>query len=271
MTSATLTLAVCTLASDLKRAQAVFADLAPTTGVEYLILAQGDTASGRSHYSNAAGAQVSIVTSPSRGLSKNRNMALAEASGERIWFLDNDIEVTNEDIARLLEEIDTHPADIHVCRIRCSDCAGEYKDYSRRRNGLLGLLRVSSIEIIAHRHRLMENGIGFNEQLGLGTAFPSGEENLLLMDAWRAGLGFHFTSACLVAHPCLLEERQPRQAWRDPGLLRSKGIIARQVGGPSGLALCLWWGARALQYTRSAMAPVRVLAGFLRDAKQVAS
>lgn len=271
MTSPTLTLAVCTLEADLKRAEAVFAGLAPTPGVEYLILAQGGTNPGRRHYTNTAGARISVVTSASRGLSRNRNLALAEASGDRIWFLDNDIEVTNSDIARLLYEIENHTADIHVCRIRCSDCEGEYKDYSRSRNGLLGLLRVSSIEIIADRHRLSDNGIGFNEHVGLGTAYPSGEENLLLIHAWRARFRFHFSAAALVAHPCLIEERQPRQAWHHLGILRSKGIIARQIGGWRGLALCLWWGARALQYTGSAMAPLRILAGFLSDAKRISS
>lgn len=264
-----LTLAVCTLEADLQRAKAVFASLAPIAEVEYLILSQGDGTPGRRHYSNTAGARISIVTSASRGLSRNRNIALTEASGDRIWFLDNDIEITNGDIAGLLDEIDAHNAHIHVCRIRCSDCDGDYKDYGRSRNGLLGLLRVSSIEIIADRHGLANNGIRFNESLGLGTAFPSGEENLLLIHARRAGLRFHFSPATLVAHPCLLEERQPRQAWRNPGMLRSKGIIARQIGGWRGVALCLWWGARAVRYTGSAMAPLRLLDGFLRDSRRV--
>ena len=265
----TPTLAVCTLDADLQRAEAVFADLAPIGGVEYLILSQGDGTPGRRHYTNTRGARIGIVTSASQGLSKNRNIALSEASGDRVWFLDNDVEITNSDITRLLDEIKTHNADIHVCRIRCSDCDGVYKDYGRRRDGLLGLLRVSSIEIIADRHKLADNGIRFNESLGLGTAFPSGEENLLLIHAWCAGLRFHFSPATLVAHPCLLEERQPRQAWRNPGMLRSKGIIARQIGGWRGVALCLWWGARALRYTGSAMAPLRVLDGFLRDSRRV--
>ena len=273
MNSIKLTLAISTLASRLDAALAVFNPLTPSDAVEMLVLVQGATPEAASA-PHRDGIRIEYLDT--LGLSHSRNAALEMSQGEFVWFLDDDVGLNNEDLHWLLQKLEDDTA-IHIGQIRCSDCDNLYKDYSRSRQGKIGALRTSSIEIIAPRNKILHAGVHFNTQIGLGTPFPSGEENLFLLDALGSGLEFKHLNRAIISHPCLLEERKPGNSWKNQGLVRSKGIIARHVGGLSGIVLAIWWGARAAYYNRTPIGMLWVLsalfrgksvAGGLRDSKR---
>ena len=57
-----------------------------------------------------------------------------------------------------------------------------------KRYYLWNISKVASVEITFKRKSIIDKGIKFNNIIGLGTKFPSGEENAFLADALRAGL-----------------------------------------------------------------------------------
>lgn len=253
-----LTLAVSTLAAQLDAALNVFSGLTASDNTEFLILVQG-----LGSYSEAVTipTYIRVIHLDSIGLSRSRNAALQHARGTHIWFLDNDVTIRDEDVSWVIPRLKDTKS-LYIGQIRCTDCDGLYKDYDRNRKGKLGALRISSIEIIAPRNSAGRNGISFNPAIGLGTDYPSGEENLFVLDAIRAGLGISFLGKPIVGHPCLLEERKPGQTWTRKPIVQSKGIIARQVGGIPSLALLAWWGLRATQYNRSLRGFIWLVSGY---------
>lgn len=258
MQDITLTLAVSTLAAQLEAALNVFSKLTVSDDTEFLILVQGKSPECETV---SIPAHIRVIQLDTIGLSKSRNAALHYARGNHIWILDNDIVIDDEDVRWVIPRL-TDNESLYIGQIRCTDCDGLYKDYDRNRKGKLGALRISSIEIIAPRAAISTNGISFNTEIGLGTPYPSGEENLFVLDAIRAGLGISFLGKPIVGHPCLLEERKPSQTWTRKPIVQSKGIIARQVGGIAGLALLAWWGLRATQYNRSLRGFTWLLSGY---------
>ena len=261
MSQTKLTVAISTLESRLDAALAVFKPLSPQKSVELLVLVQGTT--GRSAPACNEGT-VRVEFLDSLGLSHSRNAALQLSKGEFVWFLDDDVSINNEDLSWLTRQL-SDVSSIYIGQIKCSDCDGMYKDYTRTRKGKLGALRTSSIEIIAPKNKILSAGIRFNTAIGLGTRLPSGEENLFLLDSLQAGLTFTHLNHSIISHPCLLEERKPCNSWRNEGLVKSKGIIARHVGGVTGVALALWWGARATYYNRSPIGLLWVLGAMLSE------
>ena len=259
MSHTKLTLAISTLTSRLDAALTVFDKLTPCDSVEMLILVQG----GASEEENGTDSgTVRIEYLDTLGLSHSRNAALEISKGDFVWFLDDDVAIDNQDLNWLLRQLGNDSA-VHIGQIKCSDCDNLYKDYSRNREGKVGALRTSSIEIIAPRQKIQDAGIKFNTQIGLGTAFPSGEENLFLLDALASGLIFQHLNRPIISHPCLLEERKPGNSWKNQALVRSKGIIARHVGGITGITLAIWWGARASYYNRSPIGMLWVLSSLV--------
>lgn len=264
MKNITLTLAISTLSSRLEAAISIFSALHSDERVEFLILVQG--ANTHPEGINVP-THIRLVFLDSIGLSNSRNSALKLACGDFIWFLDDDISIEDQDIRWLIPRL-TDLQSIYVCQIRCSDCHGLYKDYSRNRKGKLGALRISSIEIIAPRLAIEHKGITFNSRIGLGTGYPSGEENLFIIDAIENGIDIIFLEKPVIGHPCQIEERKPALSWRNKAQVKSKGVIARQVGGTKGLALIVWWGIRASQYNRSLKGLAWIVQGYLTQMKQ---
>lgn len=260
MKSTKLTLAVSTLGTRINQALNVFEALSPRESVEFLLLVQGATPDMEGV---SCPDSVRIEYLDSIGLSHSRNAALQKSKGDFVWFLDDDVIINDADLEWLTSQLNDQES-IYIGQIRCSDCDKLYKDYSRSRKGKLGALRTSSIEIIATRHALTNYKITFNPHVGLGTKLPSGEENLFLIDVIRSGLNIKHLNQTIIAHPCLQEERSPRIAWKNEGLVKSKGIIAKHVGGLTGFALACWWGARATYYNLSLIGMVWVLTAFLR-------
>ena len=261
--NSTITLAVSTIGDKAEGAIELLEPFADEEGLELIVLAQKSPNRLISQIDNIKSEKnIRLIPLDSVGLSKSRNAAIRAATGDYIWILDDDVSIEKHHIQVIQSALRDKPDHIHIGQIECSDCQGLYKDYSRSRKGRLGILRISSIEILAPTRKIRESEVVFNESIGLGTALPSGEENVFLLDCLNAGIPFNFIDKTIIGHPCNIEERQPKHAWKNPAQLQSKGHIARYVGGFSGLALLALWGSRALIYTRSIKAIFSILKGY---------
>ena len=125
-----------------------------------------------------------------RGLSRSRNRLLKEATGEICVVGDDDVEYLSGYLETIRNAYEKYPdADIIVFQFthdKNRETRVRYK--KNKRYHLWNISKVASVEITFRRKSIVEAGINFNNAIGLGTQFPSGEENAFLADALRAGL-----------------------------------------------------------------------------------
>lgn len=167
---------------------------------------------------------VAFLTLPGRGLSRNRNHALAHATGDLLLLADDDEQL-------LPDTLDAMPADFAAspqCGILLYEAEGSGKRYPAD--------YVSSWEV-ALRHEVARS-VRFDERFGLGSAeLACGEEELFVWEARRRGYGVGRMPRVV----CRVEgETTGRRFLRDPRVQRSKGALLAVMHGPwRALLLCL--------------------------------
>jgi len=143
--------------------------------------------------------RVRILHVGERGLSKSRNLALENASGDICLFADDDMSYKDDYIKTVQEAYrNIGDADIIVFGFHSDVTWRSKKNGSKvRRLGYLDCLRVSSVMISFRRKSIVDAGIRFNELFGAGSEFPSGEENIFLFDCLRKGLKIYYYPAII--------------------------------------------------------------------------
>lgn len=130
-----------------------------------------------------------VVVSATRGLSRNRNVALDAASAPLVLISDDDVGYTAEGLERVLKAFEDRPeTDLITMQYESS---GNPKKYVHGEVDLRCNPRgyyATSIEIAFRLWRLRGAGIRFDERFGIGAEFIAGEEQILIDDALRAGM-----------------------------------------------------------------------------------
>ncbi|HEM3725308.1 TPA: glycosyltransferase family 2 protein [Streptococcus suis] len=131
-----------------------------------------------------------IVHSCDLGLSASRNEALSYAGSDDICqvadddlvFVDNYQEIVNKAYHEYPD------ADIIVFYVG-KEGVYKYKNPLRKgRVSYLGAMKTSSVQISFKKSSVLTKDICFDERFGIGAPYSSGEENIFLFDALRAGL-----------------------------------------------------------------------------------
>ena len=137
-----------------------------------------------------SGGEAKILCTPEKGLSRSRNKLLANAVGEICIIGDDDVEYLPDYIKTIEEAYACLPqADIIVFRFTHEKGKETRARYSKiKRLHMWNISKAASVEITFKREKVVNSGISFNNEIGLGTEFSSGEENAFLADALRAGL-----------------------------------------------------------------------------------
>lgn len=175
-----------------------------------------------------------------RGLSRGRNRALALAAGQVLCIADDDCVYEESAMSEVASFFDEHP-EIDVARFRAGGREGtEFKDYDGAKGEVyrpdyLDLFRVSSIELAFRARVVDQDGPFFDEDFGLGTRYPSGEELLALLDLWRRGSAFAFVNRTIVRHEDAPEDDKRLQ----PERFFSKGALFRRLYGWPGIVVAV--------------------------------
>jgi len=109
-----------------------------------------------------------------RGLSRARNTALRVATAPWCLFPDDDCWFEPGGLTRLVEASRCIGGEIDVARLRWAEARGDGRLVAEADPWYLART-VSSIELVVRRERLLAIG-GFDERLGLGSEFGSGED-----------------------------------------------------------------------------------------------
>lgn len=192
--------------------------------------------------------KITIVNSDSIGLSRSRNIALANVDTDYIWFLDDDVLLRDTDLVDVQSLISERQANFYRVQIGCIEYDDRlfkhYKPMPKVR--VLNLLQFSSIEIIADLKFIKQNHIRFNENIGLGTKFPANEENNFLLDAWQKGATFEFVPKTLVLHTCNFENR----ILATDSIFEIRGATASRFGVLGIVILIRWLLRFGLKYRK---------------------
>lgn len=138
-----------------------------------------------------------------KGLSRSRNHALELTQADIVLISDDDIHYLSSVEETITTAFKTHPeADIITFQIETPE-GTPFRNYAAKPfwHTKKSILSVCSVEIAMRIQSIHNKDLRFDEQFGLGTNFPSGEENIFLTDALKKGLKILFIPHPIVIHP----------------------------------------------------------------------
>lgn len=140
-----------------------------------------------------------------KGISRNRNNTVINASGDICFIADDDVKYDIAKIKSVAQKFQTNPdIDVFVGKIETYENEPAYKNYSSHEKyiGWMDIGSVSSIEMVIKRDSIVKNGIKFDERFGLGSSlYKKGEEAIFLSDCLKKKLKIKYFPQYIVKHP----------------------------------------------------------------------
>lgn len=138
---------------------------------------------------NIYGKTVKFISTNDRGVGKNRNIALLNASADICVIGDDDLIYSPDYPEIIIRAFDELPdADIIVFHVVDLKTPSNRKITKIKKVGLLNFARYGAIRIAFKRESLLKANIWFSLLYGGGAKYSSGEDTLFLREALRKGL-----------------------------------------------------------------------------------
>lgn len=192
-----------------------------------------------------------------KGLSKSRNCVLDSVKAEVCLFADDDVihKKNIDDI--ILNAFRSYPnADIITFQTETPE-GEKFKNYPDTVywHNKRTLLKVSSIEIAIKKNNIEKHSIRFDETFGLGSTYPTGEEIIFLMDAYKKGLKILYLPVPIVIHP-----KEHSGANYSPVLLAAKGaMFVRLFGLPLGTMMNIFFAFKKFSEYKTQMSLIQAI------------
>jgi hypothetical protein len=165
-----------------------------------------------------------IFSMSEKGLSKSRNCLLNNSTEDILIISDDDVKYVDNLLNVIEESYRNYPeADIITFQIKTPD-DNYYKNYEEKPfwHTKKTILKVSSIEITVKRKSIISKELQFDENFGLGSTFPTGEEAIFLNDSLNKGLKILYVPIHISTHPI---ESSGKQFNRNISLIEAKGAL----------------------------------------------
>lgn len=219
-----LQILVCTTADRLPRID--FSLWPRVEGAAYLISCQNP--SGK-NLKEPQRDDLEYIEFDNRGLSVNRNQAIAAATAPYILIADDDTEFIADGLRAIMDAYDADPTlDYATFRAQLPGnrvYPPDGYDFGKTFRFYFPL----SCEITFRRKSLNDNLLRFSELAGLGAPYLcAGEEELLLWHCRKKGLKGRFYDRLILIHP---DESTSVTRSADPAFLRTKGVLLRVKRG----------------------------------------
>lgn len=124
-----------------------------------------------------------MITTRTKGVGVNRNIALQAADAELILFADDDVVYQNGVFAEILKAFDESPqADLIVFGADYTKAGEVYlqRHYRTKKCYIWNSMQFGAAFLAARRQRLFEKNLVFSELFGGGCIYGSGEDSLFL-------------------------------------------------------------------------------------------
>lgn len=202
---------------------------------------------------------VKFISTTERGLSRSRNMAVANAPTDAICLICDDDETLADDYeTSILAAYTRHPeaGAIAFAMNRPDKKNGKTYPSEDCKLGFTRILKTTSVELSFRKSALSEKGIRFDEKMGSGTGNGGGEENRFMLSLRRAGVKmFYCTENIGTVNPA---PSQWFKGYGDPQYLLNFGWATRRAMGPlTGLAYITYWTATHRQIYADFGSPIK--------------
>ena len=170
--------------------------------------------------------KIRMMTTTERGLSRSRNMAIQNATGDICLLCDDDEQFVDGYEEIILETFRNTPdADVIAFNIRNKVTRLNDK---LQRIGFLGCLKIASYQIAFRRKAILDKEIQFDPLMGAGSGNGGGEENKFLWDCLRSGLNVYFSPSTIAA---VLEKTSTWFFGYDKTFFYQRGAATRYMMG----------------------------------------
>lgn len=144
---------------------------------------------------------IRVISVEERGLSRSRNLALRNATGDVCVIVDDDC-IMRESCLDDIRNAYARDADADIVTFGSLSKISKQPigNFPRtaKKHRLFSIFGVASFEITFRRSRILERSLSFDERFGLGARFPVGEENIFLKDCMDSGLRLQMEPAFIV-------------------------------------------------------------------------
>lgn len=178
-----------------------------------------------------------IYFEDSKGLSNNRNAALAHATAPWVLISDDDLNYEIQYFERLIEVVGNHSdQDFLTLKYESSSHNKEYPALIFNLKSPPKKYFVSSIEILINIERIKNSGVSsglqlFNPAFGLnGKFFPCGEEDVLIHFFHKKGLKGRFIPLTITFHSGLTTSDKIKNTFP---LISTKGAVVSYIHSAS--------------------------------------
>ena len=139
------------------------------------------------------GKKARMITTATRGVGINRNLALTYADAEYCLFADDDLKYVDnlEDI--VVGEFEKYPdADVFIFHLATDDKKRRQISYKKtRKHARFERMPWGGVRIAVRLSSVKKANVWFTTLFGGGCIFPSGEDSMWLLEAKRKGLKFY--------------------------------------------------------------------------------
>lgn len=137
------------------------------------------------------GAEQKLITTPTRGVGLNRNIALLASEAEIVLFADDDVTYHDDMPQAVVKAFRDNPrADVMVfgMDMEKNGVIIQRRHLKPRRLRLWGAMRFGTYTVAARRSALVRENITFHQSFGGGCPFSAGEDTLFLKNCFDRGL-----------------------------------------------------------------------------------
>lgn len=133
-----------------------------------------------------------MISTNTRGVGINRNLALTYAKGDICLFADDDVVYNDDAEEKVLAEFEAHPdADIIIFHFDTDSDRKQVKYNKTRKCKGLYKMPWATFRVAFRLDSVIKANIWFTTLFGGGCIFPSGEDSMWLSEARRKGLTFY--------------------------------------------------------------------------------
>lgn len=173
--------------------------------------------------------QTGVFDYHEKGLSKSRNRALQHANADVCLIADDDVTHLPAAKTIILDAFAQNPtADIITFQTTTPE-GKSFKPYRKKPvwHTTRSIMSVTSFEIAFRTAAVASANLQFDERFGLGAEFPTGEENIFLLDALREGMKIRYIPTPIVVHP----QASSGSNFHNSALIEAKGAMFYRMFG----------------------------------------
>lgn len=146
---------------------------------------------GKWSYDESAAGKIRMLSTDTKGVGINRNLALQMAQGDILLFADDDVTYYDDGLQGVIDAFHELPdADIIFFAMDYTR-NGEVFDRRRHKTKRLHIynsLRYGAARMAIRREALESKSLSFTKLFGGGCRYSSGEDTIFIVDAIRSGL-----------------------------------------------------------------------------------